>query len=326
MQTAGYIWDTVLRMARREARGVDEQMMKRMCNEEYVDIASKTSWELLRTKFDLTLTAGGVNFPSNIIGIEAVKFADGDNMEYNNIVGYRESEIEKHQSHYRWSFFDYITNRDGAYYNWTQDVDNGDTTVVYPAGQAVVDYEDIVGEYIKIGNDQFLYEVTAIEEDSSYNYTMTFSPTYRGEDIEDADIQVRPVGSRKFRVIDKAENEVTGRTVTVHGWKMPDGLYDEHDVVLVDAESLWLATVIRMLEVVGRRERTADTFRRRLYGPAGRPEEGRLSVAINMNPDFASSPVVRDINNNPFRFGTRELYSGTRGSARGWFRDYWSAN
>lgn len=324
MHTAGYIWDTVLRQMRREARGLDEELLKRLCNEEYAKLASMTSWEMLRTKFDLSLVSGGVNFPSNILGIEAVKWADGDTNEYIDIVGYRESDVEKHQSNYRWHFFDYITNRDGVDANWTESVANGATTLTYAAGAPVADYADWVGEYLKIGTDPFVYEITDVAEASNgTDYVFTFSPTYRGSAIDNADIQVRPVGSKKFRLIDRGEDEVVNRTLTVHGWKMPDGLYDEHDVILTDPECLWLMTIIRMLEVVGRRERVADTYRARLNGRAGRPEEGALHKAINANPSFAASPVVRDRNNNPFRFGTGDMYSTRKTRADGWFAIPW---
>jgi len=302
MHDAGFVWDTVTRMVRRESREADSDMIKAICNQAYAEISGLTSWEMMRSKVDLELGSDGYAWvPSNFLGVDAVRFADGDALEYQEILGYNESAISKDEHLYRYSFFDYVKSKSECLATGTFEVGINDSTInAASADFTGTSNSDWAGEFIRLDREPFYYEIASAQAGNGAAELALVS-SYRGPKYEDAPFQIRPPGSKKIKVVDHNEDVVTSRTVTLHGWVMPEGLYDADDIMLLpSSEPLWLMTVVKTLEIIGRKERAASGFRTRLYGQAGRESDGAMHMMIASNPEYSRPSYPRDVHNKLF--------------------------
>ena len=242
----------------------------------------------LRTKitidFSSALYSTGMLLPSDLYGIDMVR--DSDGLEY---VERNRADIENHEPKYR--FYRYNTSADGLFFGVDCSVSNGATAFTSPTLAtrlaATAAPSTVINEYVRFGEAESYYKVSV--DTSPY----TFAPTYYGDVISQGDFYVRPPETQRIVLLDKDEDALTDRSVDVHYWTAPRGIYRPSDrIPLVSTEALTLRILRRMPEAKTRR-------------PVNNNE---VVTAMNklkrMTPNFPRPPAARGEDNQPITYGT----------------------
>lgn len=155
---------------------------------------------------------------------------------------------------------------------------------------------DPVGEFVKIGEDDELFEI--IEYDGS---TFTIDRTYRGESQVDAVLYVRLPITQEITLYDETGEEVDDTDYTVYYWIIPPAIRKASDLILLpSSESLELQLIRSAPEAKENR-------------PVGAAEINSAMIAVKkMNPDnIPSKPRKRRVQSIS-SMDTSTIYSGTR--------------
>ena len=270
------------------------QAMHRLEDED----ARRTAWDILRLElnemcrefsvselrtsisidFSSSAYSSGMLLPSNLFGIDMVR--DSDGLEY---VERNPGDIENHEPLYR--FYRTNVDADGLFFGVDGNVSNGGLT--FTSASLTADGQVVDGEYIRFGEAESYYKI------SSDTTPFTFTPAYYGDVMAQGDFYVRPPETQRMVLLDKDEDELTERSVTVYYWTAPRGIYRPSDrIPLVSTEALTLRILRRMPEAKDRR-------------PVNNNE---VVTAMNklkrMTPNFPRSPAARGEDNQPIEFTT----------------------
>ena len=287
--TAGLVITDVLQAMNRENDEDSRRQAWDILRLELNEMCREFSVSELRTSvsldFSSTLYSSGMLLPSNLYGIDMVR--DSDGLEY---VERNPGDIENHEPLYR--FYRTTVSADGLFFGVDGSVSNGATAFTSPTlvtrlaltGTAP---DTVINEYVRFGEAESYYKVST---DTS---PFTIAPAYYGDVISQGDFYVRPPETQRIVLLDKAEDALTDRSVTVYYWTAPRGIYRPSDrIPLVSTEALTLRILRRMPEAKKRR-------------PVNNKE---VLTAMNklkrMTPNFPRSPAARGEDNQPIDFET----------------------
>ena len=243
----------------------------------------------LRTKTTIDFSSSsystGMLLPSNLAGIDMVR--DSDGLEY---IERNRADIENKEYMYR--YYRYNTSADGLFFGTDGIVSNGGSaftsaSLVTRIADTTTDPDAVDGEWVRFGEEESWYLMST---DTS---PFSFTPVYYGPPITQGDFYVRPPETQRIVLLDKAEDALTERSVDVHYWTYPRGIYRPSDrIPLASTEALTLRILRRMPEAKDRR-------------PVNQNEVDKAMDKLKkLTPNFPRSPAARGEDNQPIDFDT----------------------
>lgn len=287
MQTFGQITRDILEAMNRVNDPDMELRVRNAINIVLPEICAELSVAQLRDKVTLDFSDDsydtGMLLPSDLIGIDEVKDSDGYSYYERNRFG-----IDPDEAGYR--YYRYYPRTTPLIQGTDLSVTNEGSSFTSATLDAAIVAETIstaVGEYVRFGQGAEYYKITT--NTSPYSFT----PTYYGPTLTNADVMVRPEETQRMVLIDPTETALTDRTMTVYYWKAPRALYRASDrVPLATAMPLVLRVLRRMPEAKERR-------------PVSQGEIDRaMAMLKRLNPAFPRHPNVRGVTNKPMSYST----------------------
>jgi len=279
------LYENPLRALRRTNEENDKITIKRFVNKFYFSICRAVYIRELGRRVTVDLSSSsyssGMWLKSNMADILQVLDVD-DGFEY---VHRDRAAVASSEVTYR--YYDYVPSGGAAAIGYDAKVKKGGTT--FEATSLVADH---TGQYVKFGGELGFYLLSAIK---------TFSPTYKGDNLEGVDYVVRPEETRKLVCIDSANEEVTDRSVYVDYWEYPMPLYRDTDTpLLASTRALELMVMREAMVIIGKRALTAASNDREI--------ESAINELIKLNPRPNKPTDARDVTNDVFSFA-KEIYT-----------------
>jgi hypothetical protein len=276
---------TPLRALRRTNEEEDRKLVKKFVNKFYFAICRAAYITVLGRRITIDLSAAayssGMWLKSNMADIVQVRDVD-DDFEY---VHRDRAAADPDEMMYR--YYDYVPSGGAAAIGSDAAVKKNGTT--FEATSLVTDY---TGEFIKFGGELGYYLLSAIK---------TFSPAYKGDNMQGADYVIRPEDTRKLVCLDNESDEITDRSVYVDYWEYPAPLYRDTDMpVLQSTRALELMVMREAMVVIGKRTLTANTYDREI--------ESAMAELIKLNPRPNKPTSARDATNAAFSF-SKEVFT-----------------
>jgi hypothetical protein len=203
----------------------DKELMIRIWDRlqfEWFRVCAEWSWDFLRcppVSLDFSAaTATGLWLPSDLMGIDQV-WDDTNSTEFFE-VGRADAQADE------WGerFYRYKPSRAPLFEGTDLILAKGGTT--FTSAALTADGETVTSEYVKFGSEPGFYQI------SNTATPFAFTPTYRGPRMARENFIIRPwESSERMVLIDKDEDELLDRTVSVYYWRAPVALYREEDPV-----------------------------------------------------------------------------------------------
>jgi len=270
--------DIPLRALRRSDDERDRATVKKFVNKFYFSICRVVSIRELRRRITVDLASAsyssGMWLKSNMADILQVFDVD-DKFEY---VHRDRAAVDSNEMMYR--YYDYVPSDGAAAIGYDASVKKGGTT--FESALAV----DYTGQYIKFGGELGFYLLSAIK---------TFSPMYKGDNLDKVDYVIRPEETRKLVCIDNENKELTDRSVYVDYWEYPQPLYRDTDTPLLSStRALELMVMRESMIVIGKRTLTANAYVNEI--------ETAMDELVKLNPRPNKPTNARDATNAVFAF------------------------
>lgn len=284
MITFRSLYETPLRALRRSNEEADRKLVKEFVNKFYMSICRAVYIRELSRRITIDLSSSdyssGMWLKSNMADILQILDVD-DGFEY---VHRDRAAIDSDEVLYR--YYDYVPSDGAVAIGYDASVKKGGTT--FESALAV----DHTGQYIKFGGELGFYLLSAIK---------TFSPMYKGDNLDKADYVIRPEETRKLVCIDNENEEITDRSVYVDYWEYPQPLYRDTDTpLLASTRALELMVMREAMIVIGKRALTAASSDREI--------ESAMNELIKLNPRPNKSTSARDATNAVFSF-SKEIFT-----------------
>jgi hypothetical protein len=275
------IVDTTLRAMRRSNEEADRKLCKKFVNKFYFGICRAVYIKELgrRITVDLSsaLYSSGMWLKSNMADILQVLDVD-DGFEY---VHRDRAAVGGDDPTYR--YYDYVPS-DGALATGSDLAVRKDGTTFESALAA-----DHTGQYIKFGGELGFYLLTAVK---------TFTPAYKGDNLQGQDYVIRPEDTRKLVCINSQQEEITDRSVYVDYWQYPMPLYRDTDMpILASTRALELMVMREAMIVIGKRTLAANAYENEI--------EAAMKELIKLNPRPNKPTNAKDVTNAAFTFANQ---------------------
>ena len=238
----GQIWK-VLETKCKVSGTDDEDALKRMLNLSYYQLVSMYPWRALRRILTATFSASDSNgfwFPANMAGVYQVVDTEGHVYHYRDV-----SRILDDETIYRWFFSD--VNTTPAAEGNNLNVTPGRTAITGP------DLADHIGEFIHIGSEMGVYEITA---------NKAISPAFRGKSrLTNQHYSIRPEGTQRVSIVDNT-GLFAAATTYFYYWSYPPPLTQEHHLIqLPTTKALELLTAMNYWQDYKGQHKEGDRFR-----------------------------------------------------------------
>ena len=273
----GDVVDAALRACNKTGDTEFAKTVYRTMNIEYFKLCRDWPWQGLRAKISIDFTGSddtGMWLPSDLFGIEMVRDSS-DGYEF-----YPRDRAMMEPDEYGYRYFRYRGESTDGFYS-------SDAVVEKDSG--VFSSDDLAGGdwtgyYARLGNELGFYLLTA---------PLAFSPTYRGESIDQGAIHIRPKETEKIVITDIDEEALHDRGVEVYYWKAPEPLYKGDDLIVIpSSEPLELMLLKKLPEAKAKRPVSQNEL------------EASVAKALRNNPDFRRSDTPRDKHNKIYDLGT----------------------
>ncbi len=283
MNNAGSVLNPILGML---SRGNDDAVVARVKNILRIElkrVCQKFSIAALRVKdtIDFSDTVNydeGMLLRSDLLGIDTVR----DN---NDLPGIERNRSDIDPREYGFRYYRRHPSTTGLALGTDVNVTNEGTT--FTSASLTAAGTAVSGEYIRFGTGLEYYLIT---NDTT---PFTFGPTYYGPTIVGGDYVIRPPETQRMVLLTAAEVVIQDISIDVYGWKAPDGIYRDIDLIpLPDTEYLSLKILRRLPEAKEKRP-VSTTELKDAYSDLQR-----------MMPDFPRLQDPRDKHNHPMNFNT----------------------
>jgi hypothetical protein len=284
MITFRELYETPLRALRRTGDENDTKTIKGFVNKFYFSICRAVYIRELGRRITVDLSSSdyssGMWLKSNMADILQVIDVD-DGFEY---VHRDRAAVDSDELSYR--YYDYVPSDGALAIGDDASVKKNGTT--FESALAV----DHTGQYIKFGGELGFYLLSAIK---------TFSPAYKGDNLDKVDYVIRPEDTRKLICLDNENEEVTDKSVYVDYWEYPMPLYRDTDMpLLASTRALELMTMREAMIVIGKRTLTANAYVNEI--------EAAMDELIKLNPRPNKRTNARDVTNAAFSFN-KEIFT-----------------
>ena len=278
---AGDIIDNVLTLCRRSGSESDRTRYWKLLNTIYFRLCRKYSWVSLRDKVTLDFSSmigiEGLQLPSNLFGIDSV-YDTAQGFEY-----YHRDRNYPNVDEKLYRFYTYKPEYEDLFFSDDATVNQDENT--FTCDSLATDY---TGEYVRFGTDLGFYKLTAEK---------TFSPTYRGSNLGEVDIRIRPCETENILTIDFSDTIMTENKVDVYYWKAPLPLHRDSDPILLPGGKILEIMLLRELPEA------------KSYRPVSDSEiDKTLASTLDMNPEFSQNRMSRDRTGNIFTFSRPALF------------------
>lgn len=259
----------------------DLSTIQRRTQASYYRLCEMTDWQRLRRNMTFTAAAGasGAILPADLIGIVAVRDADGnqyDPCEEQNATG--DGRYPRRAWFYRQEAVEPLYA--GKSITIAKD------SISFTASPAVT--SAMIGEYMRVGTDPGYYKIAS---------TTTLATRYRGPDIEAKSYVVRPPTTRRLCITD-VDGDLTGGTYQVFYWAYPEPLWQDWQVPLLPStRAVELLAIIDCMGTIDKQEKAADNYRQEFIA--------ELSRMQSQNPKFSPPVPPKDHQGNRRTFGWR---------------------
>ncbi|HNR95084.1 MAG TPA: hypothetical protein PKM67_11190 [Kiritimatiellia bacterium] len=239
-------------------------------NMAYYDLAGSASWVALRRKIALvSIPTGGYWLPGNLAGIDRIWDADGNDYPI------RELGNTFNESDARYRAVISEVCREPLVYQRGVSIDSGTKALAFDPAIS----QATIGEYIAFGKQLGCYYVETAD---------TLELTYYGPTINNEFFQIRPIGTKKLKLIDYNGDDLAA-TVNIAYWQYPPPLYADHEIIqLPTTEALFYKTLMRL-----------NQFKRN----EGRAKNLQNDYAVAYSDMLARNPAYEVFNAPAFRTG-----------------------
>jgi len=279
MIQVGELMENILKAMRRQENADDTARVRKLLNKYYFSICKMQSWDLLRTKTNIDFASSGTTgklLPSDLFGIDRVRDTD-DGFEF-----VRRDRAEEEPDEEGFRYYTYQNSPTATFFS--ADLQLGADALTFTSTLFSTETASYVGDYVKFGSEPGYYKLGT---------ATAFTPTYRGPEIIDGDLKVRPEETLRMILLDRHENELADRDIDLHYWRAPIPLYRDSDMcILPTGLSLEKAVLIDAMGVLMRRQIAADRYRTEF--------KEALAEEIKMNPAFPRVSRPRDQHNSIF--------------------------
>jgi hypothetical protein len=245
-------------------------------NMAYYDIIGANSWVQMRRKIaSAAITTAGYWLPGNLAGIDRIWDDD-----YDYPVRELGGTINKKDCRYR----AYISEvcREPLVYQRGLNITSGAKALTFDPAIS----QATIGQYIAFGKQLGCYYVEAEN---------TLELTYFGPSLNNEFFQIRPVGTKKLKLLDYNGDDVAG-TVNIAYWEYPSPLYADHEIIqLPTTEALFYKTLIRL-----------NQFKRN----EGKAKNLQNDYAIAYSEMLARNPTYEAFDLPAFRDGEELSFTG----------------
>lgn len=287
MKMVGQIIDNVSSIVATRNSSIEREVLLRIVQESYYELAQRGSWAPLRSSFELDFSDGTTEkwLPSDLIGIDAVV---GDvNTGYREYLPRDESDVDYDETTYRYYFSEIATTPVAE----GDDLSISRGTTTFTADSLDTDYTN---DYMVLATQPGFYKLTA---------QTTIENTYYGDTLQDAHYQIRPPGTKKISAVTPSRYDTT-ETLTCYYWRYPPPVFRETDIILIPAyRALELMVAIRYVGERHKQSFKSNDFRKELLGQNMDGETGELAQALKMNPNFNPPTIPKDIQGNRYDLG-----------------------